>query len=48
MLLRIKGKGHDALNGKSGDLIIMIKSLQDKEFTREGNNILSEKKITFT
>jgi molecular chaperone DnaJ len=48
MLLRIKGKGHEALNGKTGDLIICIVTLLDKEYTREGNNILSEKKITFT
>lgn len=46
MLLRIREKGHEALNGVPGDLILGISIFPDKEYKREGSNILSEKKIT--
>ena len=39
MLLRIKDKGHQALNGRSGDLIIQIELNPHERFTREGYDI---------
>jgi molecular chaperone DnaJ len=48
MLLRIRGKGNEALNGNSGDFIIAISVQPHEEYVREGLNIKSERKISFT
>lgn len=48
MLLRIKGKGHQALNGNLGDVIIKVKVLDHPRFKREGHDILSTEKICLT
>ena len=48
MLLRIKGKGHQALNGNLGDVIFKVKVLDHPRFKREGHDILSTEKICLT
>ena len=48
MLLRIKGKGHQALNGNWGDVIIKVKVLEHPTFRRDGHDILSTEKICLT
>ena len=48
MLLRIREKGHEALNGISGDLILHLKCKPDSQYKRSGFDILSDKVITYT
>lgn len=48
MLLRIRAKGNEALNGNPGDFIISIRVSPHKEYQREGLNIKSERMISFT
>lgn len=48
MLLRIRGKGNEALNGKPGDLILVVNVTPHEEYTRKGLDILSEKRISFS
>jgi len=48
MILRIKDKGHEALNGTSGDLLLVVKIQDDPNYRREGFNIHSVKKISIT
>lgn len=48
MLLRIREKGDQALNGHFGDLILQIDLLEHPEFKRKGFDIYSEKKISVT
>ena len=48
MLLRIRNRGHQLLNGHIGDLIIKI-DLQDHErFSRDGHDIHCRQKISVT
>lgn len=48
MIMRVKEKGHQALNGSFGDLLIKINILPDKEFKRQGLNILSTVNVSVT
>lgn len=48
MLLRIKEKGDQALNGNFGDLILLVKLGDHPEFQRKGFDIYSTKRITVT
>ena len=48
MLLRIRGKGNEALNGKPGDLILIAYVEPHEEYTRKGLDIVSEKRISFS
>ena len=48
MFLRIKGKGHQALNGNLGDVIIKVKVLDHPKFKREGHDIFSTEKVCLT
>lgn len=48
MLLRIREKGHEALNGKAGDLILKPIVKEHPDYRREGFDIHSEKKISVT
>lgn len=48
MLLRIRGKGNEALNGNPGDFIISVQVSPHKEYVREGLDIKSEKMISFS
>lgn len=48
MLLRVRDRGHQALNGKSGDLILQIAILPHERFSRKGFNIHSALNITIT
>ena len=48
MLLRVRDRGHQALNGKAGDLILTINLLQHANFTRKDYDILSDVNITVT
>lgn len=48
MVLRLRGEGEAGLKGgASGDLLIKIKVLSSRDFSRDGNNIVSKKKISF-
>ena len=46
MLLRVRDRGHQALNGKSGDLILRVVLKPHPLFTRDGANILSDQNIS--
>lgn len=48
MLLRIKGKGHEALSGEPGDLILKMTVKDHNKYKREGFDIHSEKRISVT
>ena len=48
MLLRIKQKGHQALNGNFGDLIIEIALDEHPHFKRKGFDIYTDQKISVT
>lgn len=48
MLLRIKEKGDQALNGNYGDLILQVTLEEHPEFKRKGFDIYSTKKISVT
>ena len=50
MILRVKEKGHQALNGHFGDALFLVKVNKESlvDFKRDGYNILSEKQITLT
>lgn len=48
MLLRVRERGHEALNGRAGDLILQIQLLPHKKFTRDGYDICSEVDIPVT
>ena len=48
MLLRIREKGDQALNGSCGDLILQIVVDEHPEFKRKGFDIYTEKKISVT
>ena len=41
MLLRVRDKGHQALNGNCGDLILTVCVNEDPNYQREGYDILS-------
>ncbi len=48
MVLRIRGEGEAGIKGgESGDLLIKIIVKKDRDFSREGHNILSRQKISF-
>ena len=44
--IRLSGRGEAIKGGKKGDLYVSIRVRADKKFTREGNLILSEEKIS--
>jgi len=47
--LRITGKGGPSANGgPPGDLYLLIRVLPHPDFTREGNNLIFEKKMSFS
>ena len=48
MLLRIKQKGDQALNGNFGDLILKVVLDERPKFKRKGFNIYTDKKISVT
>ena len=48
MLLRIREKGHEALNGQPGDLILKVTVLDHPKYKRDGFDILSDKRISVT
>ena len=48
MLLRVRDRGHQALNGKAGDLILTINLHKHANFTRDAYDILSDVNITVT
>lgn len=48
MLLRIREKGDQALNGNCGDLILQMVLDEHPEFKRKGFDIYTEKKISVT
>ena len=48
MLLRIKEKGDQALNGHFGDLILQVSLEEHPEFKRKGFDVYTEKKISVT
>lgn len=48
MYLRVKEKGHQALNGHWGDVIIKVEVLEHPKFRREGHDIFSTEKISLT
>ena len=50
MILRVKEKGHQALNGHFGDALFLVKvdNRLSEGFTRDGYNILTEKTVTLT
>ena len=48
MLLRIRGKGHQAMNGEFGDLILRVIVKPHPNFKRDGFNIHSEVRIPIT
>ena len=49
MVLRLRGEGEAGLKGgESGDLLIKVKVKKSRDFSREGNNILSKKRISFS
>lgn len=48
MLLRIRDKGHQALNGAFGDLILHMAVMPHPRFRREGYDIHSTKSLTVT
>ena len=45
MLVRVKDKGNQSLNGHFGDLIIQIIYEENKKYKRKGFDIISEKTI---
>lgn len=46
--IRLKGKGRNGRNGKSGDLIIKIHIRSDSRFSRDGKDVYITKNIPFT
>ena len=48
MLLRLKNRGHAALDGKSGDLIVQINVREHETFKRVGNDLHCTQQISFT
>ena len=48
MLLRVKGKGNEGLNGVPGDLILHVDVKKDPDYTRNGFDIMSEKTISIS
>ena len=48
MVLRVKGKGNEAVGGEPGDLILMIKVQESDTFKRDGFDIYTDKKISVT
>ena len=47
MQLSVRGKGNDSPGGISGDLIVLIEEIADKELHRDGNNIVYNLHISF-
>lgn len=48
MLLRIKDRGHQALNGRSGDLILQIDLQSHERYTRDDFDIHAKQQISVT
>ena len=48
MMLRVKGKGHEALNGVSGDLILKVEVDMFPGYSRDGYDLHSTKNISVT
>ena len=48
MLLRIREKGHQALNGNIGDLILNVGIIPDRDYTRKGFDIHSTINVSVT
>jgi len=48
MLLRVREKGDQALNGNCGDLILQVIVDEHPEFKRKGFDIYTDKKISVT
>ena len=46
--IKIPGQGEAVANGQPGDLYVTVRVKPDARFRREGNNIISEKEITFS
>ena len=46
MICRVKGKGHESLNGVAGDLMVQVWVQPDEKFSRIGYDLHSEKEIT--
>lgn len=48
MLLRLRSRGHEALDGKSGDLIVQISVREHEKFKRVGYDLHCTEQISFT
>ena len=48
ILLRLRNRGHQALDGKSGDLIVQINVREHEKYKRIGNDLHCTQQISFT
>lgn len=48
MVMRVREKGHQALNGSYGDLLMTVNILPDKHYIREEYNIRSTVNVSVT
>ena len=46
--VRLKGKGRMGRNGKTGDLLLKVHILEDKRYTRDGNDVFITESVPYT
>ena len=46
--VRLKGKGQVGRNGKAGDLLLKVHILEDKRYTRDGNDVFITESVPYT